>query len=114
MIIKKLNFDSIDSILAPHQLLFVLPHNCKVVRVYKVSKKFWGKEKYHQIVQILNTTCSLKKGVTWFYIPKDTERLHDAMLRLYDNMNIDAMLAEQEAPGFGYDNNNNPIPNILN
>lgn len=114
MTMTKINFDQLEPFLSPTQVLFLRPYKCKVVRVYKVSRTFFEADKYRAIIKKLNDTCSFKKGVTWFYLPAHIEKLHEALFAMYNDLEVQAILCEQEAPEFGCDANNLPDPSILN
>jgi len=115
MIIKQIDFKSCirEGLHKGVPVCFIQLPNCKTIRVYNVHEGYKRTRQYADIVQILDSTCSLKYGAIWIYRPSDEDMARLAREYFFSELAIPAILCQ--APNdFDRDEDNKPVPEILN
>ena len=109
---RQIDFEPFADVKELDAILFIVPVGCKVARVFHVPECFKETGQYDDIVETLDTTCSKKLNQFWYFTPHDVDMLHYSLRHLFNQIDVPATLVER--CGHGYDDNANPIPEILN
>jgi hypothetical protein len=109
---RRLNLRILEHFSTFDEVLFVKPYGSKVFRVPPISEAHKLTGKYNDIIDILNAVSIKRINGIWYVA--DKELLDDALLLMFDKMNIDTFKIEAEEPPFGIDNDGKPIQTILN